>query len=148
MKVQSKPEQAEAIEYITDQLDQLPLILPNTDTVTEQPAKRRRVEIDEIDDDLVDTTQESEIAKYQSAVVPSGTCKDILLWWRDHKEEYPGLCLVARNVLCVMASSAASERNFSLAGHVVSERRTSLASSSVNNILLINSSMLKTGAKN
>ena len=48
--------------------------------------------------------------------------------------------------LLVLASqmsgtSAASERNFSLAGHVVCARKSPLKSSSVNNLLLLNSAL-------
>ena len=58
----------------------------------------------------------------QSAVNLSG-CVDLMSWWNENTNLYPRLSVVARNVLCVMATSAASERNFSLAGHVVSARR-------------------------
>ena len=68
-------------------------------------------------------------------------CVDLMSWWNENTNLYPGLSVVARNVLCVMATSAASERNFSLAGHVVSARRSRLNSSSVNNILLMNNAM-------
>ncbi len=66
---------------------------------------------------------------------------DILSWWHKHANDYPGLSIVAKNILCVMATSAASEINFSLAGHVVSARRSRLNGSSVDNILLVNSAM-------
>jgi len=41
----------------------------------------------------------------------------------------------------VSCQSAASERNFSLAGHVVNSRRTRLNGSSVNDILFVNSAL-------
>ena len=40
-----------------------------------------------------------------------------------------------------VTSNTASERNFSLAGHVVSARRSTLISPSVNNILFMNSAI-------
>ena len=43
----------------------------------------------------------------------------------------------------IIFTSAASERNFSLAGYVVSARRSSIKGANVNNILLIHSSLKK-----
>jgi len=51
----------------------------------------------------------------------------------------PKLATVARRVLSIPASSAASERAFSAPGLTVSQRRTSLDAETINNILLIHS---------
>ena len=54
---------------------------------------------------------------------------------------------LARNALCVMATSAASERVFSMARYVVNSRRANVKSSSVNDILFFNSAFkAKNGA--
>ena len=53
------------------------------------------------------------------------------------KSMLPKLYAVARKVLCVPASSAASERVFSTARRLLEKRRTSLAPSSVNSLLFI-----------
>ena len=65
--------------------------------------------------------------------------KDVLGFWQGNGSNFPALAAMARKVFAVMSTSSASERNFSLAGHVVSARRSSLKSSSVNNILFLNS---------
>ena len=49
-----------------------------------------------------------------------------------------------RNTLCVMVSNAASERVFSMAGHVVNSRIANLKSSSVNDVLFFNSAVKAT----
>ena len=139
MKALTEDDRKLVTETIADRLDQLPLgISRKTD---EPPTKRRRTtELDEFDDDEDETEPDSdEVRMYQKSSA-SGS-DSVLDWWRRHESEYPGLSLVAKDVLCVMATSAASERNFSLAGHVVNDPRASLRSDSVNSILLVNSSL-------
>lgn len=51
---------------------------------------------------------------------------DILAFWRKHQATLPLLSWLARRVLCIPASSAASERAFSTGGKVVSPSRTLL----------------------
>jgi hypothetical protein len=57
----------------------------------------------------------------------------------DQEKEFKHLSRIARHVLCVLATSASSERNFSAAGFVVQERRTS--SESVDSILLLHKNL-------
>jgi hypothetical protein len=52
--------------------------------------------------------------------------KDCLVWWREHGHEYPLVAFVARSVLCAMASSAETERLFSVAAFVVNKWRNRL----------------------
>ena len=61
-------------------------------------------------------------------------------FWLD-KSTLPKLYAVARKVLCIHASSAASESVFSTAGRLLEKRRTSLAPSSVNSLLFLHSNM-------
>ena len=105
----------------------------------EQPTKRQR--LNEFDDDDENETgvNVSEIAEYQTMQMSS--CGDVLQWWKTHLSVFPGLSLVAKRYLCTMATSAASERIFSLAGFVVNERRSCLKPDNVNDILLVNSAL-------
>jgi len=66
---------------------------------------------------------------------------DIQQFWLDNKSMLPKLYAVARKVLCVPASSAASERVFSTAGRLLEKKRTSLAPSSVDSLLFLHSNM-------
>lgn len=43
-----------------------------------------------------------------------------LVWWRNNKKFFPGLAAVARDVLCIPATSAPVERFFSTAGLTIS----------------------------
>lgn len=57
---------------------------------------------------------------------------DVLDWWSNHGREFPNLQILAKKYLTACATSVASERLFSLAGHVVSKRRSSLKPQMVN----------------
>lgn len=64
---------------------------------------------------------------------------DLLHFWREQENLLPNLSILAKKILCIPASSAAVERTFSSAGVVVSQRRTSIKPSLVNDIILIRS---------
>ena len=122
MKVLKSEDRENVLDYVNEQMDRQPLKprLESSDPkphVNEPVAKRVKLDVVcEFDDDDQDALEESEVKQYMSASVPA----HILKWWKDNSSIYPSLSRVARNILCVMATSAASERNFSLAGHVVS----------------------------
>lgn len=61
---------------------------------------------------------------------------NILLWWAEKAPQFPILSRAARFILSIPASSAAPERNFSTAGYLVSDRRSSLSPSLVEDILV------------
>ena len=64
---------------------------------------------------------------------------DILDWWSRHEFIFPTLALVARFILSIPASSAKGESNFSTAGLIVSDLRTSLNPEKVNENLVMKS---------
>lgn len=64
---------------------------------------------------------------------------DILGWWKEHEKTVPALARVAKSILCIPASSGSSERNFSAAGLVVTDRRNRLDPNVVDDILLVHS---------
>ena len=65
----------------------------------------------------------------------------VIQFWLDNKAVLPKLYTVARQVLCVPASSAASERVFSTAGRLLEKRRTNLSPGTVNSLLFLQSNM-------
>lgn len=146
MKVLTDDDRKLIMEYITDLLDQQPLKprdnSQQNDSPKTPPTKRQRLEeISEFDDDLDNSSVDCELTRYSAAKVLPHNCTNILYWWKENSSIYPGLAAIAKNVLSVMSTSAASERNFSLAGHVVSAKRANLKGSSVNNILFLNSAL-------
>lgn len=69
--------------------------------------------------------------------------RDPLLWWHERTIFYPKMAPVMRRRLCVMATSVPSERVFSKAGQLVTERRTRLAGWKINKIMFIHANMDK-----
>ena len=65
----------------------------------------------------------------------------MLDFWRDNRSILPKMFCLARRILCIPTSSAASERVFSAAGRLLEKHRTNLASDSVNSLLFLNSNM-------
>ena len=61
---------------------------------------------------------EIELEKYEAMAIPS--CSDLLLFYKDNMKVFPILTKIARRVLAVPASSATSERVFSI-GSLVSK---------------------------
>jgi hypothetical protein len=55
----------------------------------------------------------------------------ILSWWREHKNTYPILSILAKDVLTVPVSTISSESVFSLTSRVLEERRRCLTSEMV-----------------
>lgn len=70
---------------------------------------------------------QAEVEAYMSMPRPltRGEC-DVLLWWKDHEGLLPILSQAARYFLSVPASSASSERLWSVAGNIVTAKRYSL----------------------
>uniref|UniRef100_A0A3B4T2Q5 HAT C-terminal dimerisation domain-containing protein n=1 Tax=Seriola dumerili TaxID=41447 RepID=A0A3B4T2Q5_SERDU len=52
--------------------------------------------------------------------------EDPLIWWRENEGRYPTLSKLARSLLCIPATSTPSERIFSAAGNICSQKRASL----------------------
>ena len=65
------------------------------------------------------TSVEVELDKYEKLKI--NHCSDLLTWWRDNESAFPVLSKVAREVFAVPASSASSERCFSV-GSMVSSK--------------------------
>ena len=64
---------------------------------------------------------------------------DVLKFWKEKTNQYPKLAKLARYVLCIPCSSAASERIFSCASRVYKERRTRLLPQHIDSVVFLNS---------
>ena len=62
---------------------------------------------------------------------------DPLTWWKDRVENFPTLCQIARKVLCIPATSAPSERVFSVAGLTISKMRSRLDSENASCLIFL-----------
>ena len=51
---------------------------------------------------------------------------DPLIWWKMEHPRYPHLAKLSQKNLCVCATSVLSKRIFSIAGQIVSDRRSAL----------------------
>lgn len=89
-----------------------------------------------------DTASESardEIERYANEIVRITENFDVIMWWKNNGAKYPRLSKIAINLLSIPASSAASERVFSLAGNIITEKRNRLEPKTVASILFLNS---------
>jgi len=63
------------------------------------------------------------------------TVKDTLVWWRNSGGLFPKMGMWYRDVGAVMASSAGVEREFSMAGDIVTKKRNRLSGTTISNIM-------------
>ena len=66
---------------------------------------------------------------------------DVLTWWQIHATKLPMIANIAKQILCVPATSTPSERAFSKAGNLVTERRAQLKPNKVDMVLFLNKNM-------
>ena len=62
-------------------------------------------------------------------------------WWRDNEKKYPNVCLLAKNKLFVPATSVPSERLFSKAGTIITDRRNRLKPSNAEKLIFLSNNL-------
>lgn len=67
--------------------------------------------------------------------------EDPLCWWKQHAPLLPLLQDQVKKILCIPATSVPSERVFSRAGELISDRRNCLSDGNVNMLLFLNKNM-------
>lgn len=78
-----------------------------------------------------------EFTKYLNERLPTENAAfDLRRWWFSNRERYPTLFNLFLRISSIPASSAPAERTFSIAGAIVTDRRSSLLPKSVGNIIL------------
>ena len=60
-------------------------------------------------------------------------------WWKHHKTQYPILSRIARDYICIPASSVSSEQAFSKSGELISKRRNRLGDRAIEACMCLNS---------
>jgi len=105
------------------------------------PAKKSRYgrwDADAATQPSLESTAEDELDFYiKAGKMASDDPYDILPWWKEKASMFPLLARLARMILCIPATSASSERTFSRAGLIVTEKRTRLDPKRVNDLLVI-----------
>lgn len=81
---------------------------------------------------------EAEIKTYLTNGKAEEDC-DILIWWKDHKKDYPVLATLAQNYFAIPASSVPCEQLFSIAGNTITKTRNSLAPDTAQALLCLRS---------
>lgn len=146
----SLPASAAAAVKEEPQADRVNPHSTDTESSTEPPQKKIKLESEEYDDWLNDviyvgTHEEAqnshlelinkELEKYDAELQIKG---DPLQWWKSRESSMPFLAEVAKSVLCVPGSSVPSERVFSKSGQLLNKRRASLKSKNVNMLVFLN----------
>ena len=75
----------------------------------------------------------------------------LLQWWKERESDFPLMAAVAPRFLCVQASSAASERCFSYAGHILTLSRTRMKPDTLHKLSFLHANrdlLLKDGVLN
>jgi hypothetical protein len=63
-----------------------------------------------------------------------------LVWWKVHQHQLPLMSQLARRLLCIPATSAPSERVFSVAGLTISKKRNKLTPQHANELIFLHNS--------
>ncbi|KAF1380226.1 hypothetical protein PFLUV_G00184640 [Perca fluviatilis] len=83
-----------------------------------------------------ETPEDNTVERYK--VEPSASLDQCpLKWWSDHTAVYGKMALIARKYLGTPATTVPCKRLFSLAGHIVQKRRSSLSPENVNKLVCL-----------
>jgi hypothetical protein len=64
---------------------------------------------------------------------------DVLVWWKGHESDFPLLAVLARRYLAIPASSASSERVFSVLKSLATEKRVRMSPETLCQLLFVKS---------
>lgn len=103
-----------------------------------ESSMRRKSSTDSVLSDYFDDDFEAdEIDMYSAYRVATSTEIDMLVWWEEHRESFPKLYHLSSFIHSIPATSAPSERKFSLAGKILNCLRSSLDPTKVSDLLLL-----------
>lgn len=80
---------------------------------------------------------EAELQKYELEDPLSLDSKKPLQWWKERQVNYKFLSILIKWFLCITSTSVPSERLFSSAGNLLSERRSRLSPENVEKLLFL-----------
>lgn len=107
----------------------------------QQTAKKSEIsslaDFEDADEEETATIYTPEFTKFLNEKLPvENGAFDLMRWWFYNRERYPTLFRLFLKISSIPASSAPAERTFSIAGAIVTDRRSSLLPKSVGNIIL------------
>ncbi|CAF2045445.1 unnamed protein product [Rotaria magnacalcarata] len=126
------------------------LVLPDTTgddpvisdkDVCEPPSKKSKFMLQLMDkNEIVKEPGMNKIDRYNALTVEEEYTNPLTFWQQQHIQlAYPTLYRLAKRTFAVPCSSAAVERQFSAAGQIVTQRRSNLDPSTVNNLIFLRS---------
>jgi hypothetical protein len=115
----------------------------NTTTMNEPPTKKQKLFLESLMDEISPSTlpqTKDEVDLYIDLQLKDNeTYANPLIFWRQHEQTFPHLSKLAKKLFSIPCSSAAVEREFSAAGQLVTQRRSSLDPSTINDIIFLRS---------
>ena len=114
-----------------------PALQPLGEENPEPPKKKTALLVMDSDSESEEETPEDNtVERYK--VEPSAILDQCpLKWWSEHTAVYGKIAHIARKYLGTPATTVPCERLFSLAGHIVQKRRSSLSPETVNKLVCL-----------
>lgn len=103
--------------------------------------------LDTVSNATIDQKINDEMSVYDNMIVNMSNNFDVLQWWGNSKNQFPLLYRLSLKILCVPATSAESERTFSDARYLLTEKRSRLDPYLVNDIMFLHSNIEKNELK-
>ncbi len=88
-------------------------------------------------DEFQDNETKTEFERYIEDEKKIDKDTNVLLYWKNNQIIYPTLSKIAQRVLCIPATNTCVERLFSDSGFTITNRRSRLQTSKVNQLLFI-----------
>ena len=148
--IKTEPEEPQQLPSISNDSCS---VSDTSDTTTEPPAKKCKVEksfFEHFFPDITITKVEPPVSSMDkakkevklylslSAAAAVKPALDVLQWWKLHENQLPMMAKLAKHILCVPATSTPSERMFSKAGNLITEKRANLNPKKVDMMLFLN----------
>lgn len=89
-----------------------------------------------------DISTQTELERYIADETKIDKDMNILVYWNNNQSTYPILASIARRVLSIPATNTTIERLFSISGNTVTNRRTRLQTSKVNQLLFVRRNLM------
>lgn len=110
-----------------------------SEPVTKKPKRFLESLMDDVTPIIMPQTNDEVDAYIDLQIKENEIYANPLVFWQQNQSMFPNLARVARKTFCIPCSSAAVEREFSAAGQVITQRRSNLEPTTVNDILFLRS---------